>query len=114
MRGQQRLIGGDDWLACLQRGFDNRFGGAIFAADQFYNQIDVRIAGQVSGIGVKCQTGGVEPTILGLIARRYCGEPQGACPFCAEFLSAGQQKTGERGTNGAEPCNAHTQWAVAG
>ena len=48
--GEQRLVGGDDVLAGVQRRFDGSLGDAVLAADQLDEHLDRRIACERHGI----------------------------------------------------------------
>ena len=67
--GQQRLVGGHDVLAGLQRGFDGLPGGALLAADQLDEHIDRRIDGQSLGLVEPLDVLERDAALLGAAAR---------------------------------------------
>ena len=74
--GEQRLVGGDDVLACAQRRFDGRFRHPVRAADQLDEHPNRRIARERHGVVEPAQAVGLDAAVLILAARRHPDDAQ--------------------------------------
>ena len=83
--GDQRLVGGDDRLAGVERGFDRGLRRAVRAADQFDEDVDVRRLRQFDRIVVPGQIRDIERTRPRARARRNAGH---------HSLAAGRSEAG--------------------
>ena len=69
--GEQRLVGGDHMLAGAERRLDRVLGGALLAADQLDENVDVGIAGELDRVGDEAEAGDVGVAVLAPVARRH-------------------------------------------
>ena len=73
MLGKQRLVGGHDRFAMLERGLDRKARGTLVAADQLDEEIDVLGRRERDGIVEELDGRCVEAAILGPVAGRDGG-----------------------------------------
>ena len=64
MMGKQRLVGGDDVLAGVERGLDGLLGDAVVAADQLDEDVDRRILRQRDRIVDQANAGNIDAAAL--------------------------------------------------
>ena len=70
MRGEQRLVGGDDGFAMRQRRLDAGPRRPFGAADQLDEQVDLGRGGERDRIGEKFAAGQIGVALLAGVARR--------------------------------------------
>jgi hypothetical protein len=100
MMGEQRLVGGDHMLAGAERGLDRVLGNALLAADQLDENVDLRIAGELDGVGHEAEAGDIDAPVLAPVARGY------GCDLDrpAESLGKGITALGEKSQEAASDC----------
>jgi hypothetical protein len=104
--GEQRLVGGDHMLAGAECGLDRVLRGALLAADQLDEDVDLGIAGKLHWIGNETEAGNVGAAVLAPVARRHGHDLDGpADAFTKSGASLGEksQDTASDRTETGEP-----------
>ena len=107
--GEQRLVGGDDVAAGFERCLDAIERGALLAADQLDEEVDVRRAGERHRVVDPAGTGEVDAALLRPVAGRHGRHHEVAAALPLELGRLLGKHPHHRGADGAEPGNSHPQ-----
>ena len=98
----QRLVGGDDVLAVLERGLEQLAGDAVGAADQLDDDVDLGIGRHRRGILVPAHRREIDAAVAPPVARRYRGDDDAAAGALRQQIGLPVQQLQNAGANGAE------------
>ncbi|MGY4288676.1 hypothetical protein ACVWXO_007896 [Bradyrhizobium sp. LM2.7] len=107
--GEQRLVGGDDGLAGVERGFDRGERRIAGTAHQFDETVDAGMRGQRHRIPGPFDIAQIEATLLRLRARGDGDDTNAASAAPCEHAGLRFNQTDNFGAHGAEPRYAHFQ-----
>ena len=107
--GKQRLVGGDDMPAGLERGLDRGARRPLVAADQFDEDVDVGLLGELHRIVEPLGRGQVDAAVLARSARRNGGDDDRPAALAGQFGGLFGKHARHARADGAQPGNSHTQ-----
>ena len=98
----QRLVGGDDVLAMVERGVEHLPGDAVGAADQLDDDVDLGIGRHRRGVLVPAHRRQIDAAIAPAIARRDRGDDDAAAGALSQQFGLPVQQLQDAGPDSAE------------
>ena len=105
----QRLVGGDDVLAVIERGIDDLAGDPVGAADQFDDDVDLGIGGHRRRILVPAHRRQIDAAVAAAVARRHRGDDDRAAAAFGQELGLVLQQFEDAGPDRAETGDGNLQ-----
>ena len=109
MPGEQRLVGGDDMAAGLERGLDRRARRALLAADQLDEHVDVAALGKLDRIVEPFGRAEIDAAVAAARARRNAGHDELAAALAGQLGGLLRQRAHDRSADRAEAGNPDAQ-----
>src|SRR6516162_1933655 len=109
--GKQRLVGGDDRFFRRQRSRDCGFGRIAIAADQFHEDVDLRVARKRHWVGDPAQLLATNVAFLAARARTDRDDLDRAAATGGERVTLALEEPGDTRPDRAQAGNTEFQWS---